>query len=184
MMKRVCVKLFLVAFAMSSPLCGFAWADESSNSKPTLGIPTFGLAGGKVIYANLLKGDSREIVLEKLKQAKFREITEEKEKGLIRCAAKLNGFRYDLVCRFEDNRLKLCVLEGRKGWQFSFYDEILEPQWTNLRQSMVKTYGAKRITTAFPKIEAVPLNDPGGVITDTWELKDRIVVLDCFSHIS
>ena len=25
--------------------------------------------------------------------------------------------------------------------------------------------------------DEVPLNDPGGVITDTWDLKDRIVVL-------
>ena len=64
-----------------------------------------------------------------------------------------------------------------KGWQFSFYDEILEPQWTNLRQQLIKAYGPKRDHRALPKIGDVPLNDPGGVITDTWELEDRLVVL-------
>ncbi len=173
----IIVKRILGALAASVLLHGLAQADGPSPPKLTAESVTFGATGATAIFADLSKGDSRKIVLEKLKRAKFREIEEEKQRGIVRCAAKLNGFRYDLVCRFEDDRLKLCVLEGRKGWQFSFYDEILEPQWTNLRQRLVKTYGAKRNTRAFPKIDEVPLNDPGGVITDTWELEDRLVVL-------
>ncbi|MFP6901757.1 MAG: hypothetical protein VCA36_12495 [Opitutales bacterium] len=137
----------------------------------------FGSVGGKAIYADLRKGDSWKTVFDKLKRGEFREIEEVKGKGILRCAAKLKGFRYDLVCRFENDRLKLCVLEGRKGWQFSFYDEILEPQWANLRQQLIKAYGSKRDNRALPKIGDIPLNDPGGVITDTWELEDRLVVI-------
>jgi hypothetical protein len=137
----------------------------------------FGSTDSKTIYADLRKGDSLKTVFDKLKRGKFREIEEERGKGILRCATKLNGLRYDLVCRFENDRLKLCVLEGRKGWQFSFYDEILEPQWTNLRTQLIKAYGPKRDHRALPKIGNIPLNDPGGVITDTWELEDRLVVL-------
>ena len=140
-------------------------------------VGTFGIVGGATVFADLRKGDTGKVVLEKLKRGKFREISEEKPKGLIRCAVKLNNFRYDLVCRFENDRLKLCVLEGRKGWQFSFYEDILEPQWANLRRSLVKKYGSKRSTRPLPKIDEVPMNDPGGVITDTWDLDDRLVVL-------
>jgi hypothetical protein len=175
MLLRTIAKLSLVAFLVNGPVCVFVWAQDAAS--PNLEASTFGPAGGGFIFGDLRKGDSRAVVLNKLKQAKYREITDEKEKGLIRCTTKLNDFRYDLVCRFEDNLLQLCVLEGRKGWQFSFYDEILEPQWSNLRKTMVKTYGAKRLAKPFPKIDEVPLNDPGGVITDTWDLKDRIVVL-------
>ncbi len=177
MVNGIIAKCILGALAASGFLLGLAQADAPNSPKLPAESAAFAPMGTAAIYADLGKGDSTEIVLEKLKRAKFREIEEEKPRGIVRCAAKLNGFRYDLVCRFEDDRLKLCVLEGRKGWQFSFYDEILEPQWTNLRQRLVEIYGAKRSTRAFPKIGEVPLNDPGGVITDTWELEDRLVVL-------
>ena len=176
-MKRVTLYPVLVCFAAFSlsfwTSSGEVPAPPVSPSVPVL----FGSVGDKAIYADLGKGDSKKTVFDKLKRGEFREIEEEKGKGILRCATKLNGLRYDLVCRFENDRLKLCVLEGRKGWQFSFYDEILEPQWTNLRQQLIKAYGPKRDHRALPKIGDVPLNDPGGVITDTWELEDRLVVL-------
>ena len=104
--------------------------------------PGFAKVGSGFVFADIRKGDSREIVLGKLKKAKFREINEEKEKLLVRCTAKLNGFRYDLAFKFdEDDALELCLVEGRKGWQFSFYDETLEPQWRNLREILVAAYG-------------------------------------------
>ena len=153
------------------------FAEQPSPKEAPEELSAFGAVGGANVFADLRKGDSSKVVLEKLKKGKFREISEEKPKGLIRCAVKLNNFSYELVCRFENDRLKLCVLEGRKGWQFSFYDEILEPQWTNLRQSLVKKYGPKRSHRPLPKIDKVPMNDPGGIITDTWDLEDRLVVI-------
>ena len=108
----------------------------------------------------------------------LREIHEEKEKRLIRCVAKLNGFRYELACKLdEDGKLLLCLLEGSKGWQFSFYDETLEPQWSNLREILSMFYGPKRSSLPLPPLHKVPMGDPGGYVTDTWELSDRIVLL-------
>ena len=140
--------------------------------------PSFAKVGTGLIFADLREGDSREDVLKKLKGAKFREIHEEKEKRLIRCAAKLNGFRYELSCKFdEEGKLLLCLLEGSKGWQFSFYDETLEPQWSNLRGILSAFYGPKRSSRPLPPLHKVPMGDPGGYVTDTWELSDRIVLL-------
>ena len=140
--------------------------------------PSFAKVGTGLIFADLREGDSREDILKKLKGAKFREIHEEKEKRLIRCAAKLNGFRYELACKLdEDGKLLLCLLEGSKGWQFSFYDETLEPQWSNLREILSAFYGPKRSSRPLPPLDKVPMGDPGGYVTDTWELSDRIVLL-------
>ena len=140
--------------------------------------PSFAKVGTGLIFADLREGDSREDILKKLKGAKFREIHEEKEKRLIRCAAKLNGFRYELSCKFdEEGKLLLCLLEGSKGWQFSFYDETLEPQWSNLRGILSAFYGPKRSSRPLPPLHKVPMGDPGGYVTDTWELSDRIVLL-------
>ena len=140
--------------------------------------PSFAKVGTGLIFADLREGDSREDILKKLKGAKFREIHEEKEKRLIRCAAKLNGFRYELACKLgEDGKLVLCLLEGSKGWQFSFYDETLEPQWSNLREILSAFYGPKRSSRPLPPLDKVPMGDPGGYVTDTWELSDRIVLL-------
>jgi len=140
--------------------------------------PSFAKVGSGLVFADLREGDSRDVVLKKLKAAKFREIHEEKEKRLIRCAAKLNGFRYELACKLdEDGKLLLCLLEGSKGWQFSFYDETLEPQWSNLREILSTFYGPKRSSRPLPPLHKVPMGDPGGYVTDTWELSDRIVLL-------
>ena len=138
----------------------------------------FAKVGSGFLFADLEKGDSREILLKKLERAKFREIHEEKEKRLVRCAAKLNGFRYELACKLDkEGKLALCLVEGRKGWQFSFYDETLEPQWSNLREVLSAFYGPKRSSRPFPTLEKVPMGDPGGFVTDTWDLPDRLVVL-------
>ena len=152
----------------------------SVSSKPG-DSPSFAKVGSGFLFADLKNGDSREVVLDKLKRAKFREIGhpyEEKEKRLLRSAIKLNGFRYELACKFdEEDKLELCLVEGRKGWQFSFYDEILEPQWTNLRSVLAASYGSKRSFRPLPTLEKVPMDDPGGFVTDTWELPDRLLVL-------
>ena len=153
---------------------GKAAIEHSSSSIPN----GFAKVGSGFLFADLVKGDDRETVRKKLAKANFREIHEEKEKQLLRCALKLNGFRYDLACKFgQEGGLELCLVEGRKGWQFSFYDETLEPQWTNLRQILSSCYGTKRKSLPLPPLEKVPFGDPGGYVTDTWNLPDRIVVL-------
>ncbi len=140
--------------------------------------PNFVAVGSGFLFSDLRKGDDRPTVIAKLKKAGFRQVYEDKEKDLVRCACKVNGFRYDLACKFDEKgRLSLCLLEGRKGWQFSFYDETLEPQWRNLRQVLTAKYGAKRTNRTLPALEKVPMNDPGGYVTDTWDLPDRLVVL-------
>ena len=171
--RALCVLLFVFpAFAQSA-------SDQSVVVPSKLGdSPGFAGVGTGFIFADLREGDSREVILKKLKEAKFREIHEEKEKSLIRCAAKLNGFRYELACKLDgDGKLVLCLLEGSKGWQFSFYDETLEPQWRNLREILSAFYGSKRSSRPLPPLEKVPMGDPGGYVTDTWELQDRIVLL-------
>ena len=66
---------------------------------------------------------------------------------------------------------------GQKGWQFSFYDEVLNPQWKNLRERLVAKYGKDRKFRDFPKLKQVPMGDPGGFITDSWDLSDRLLML-------
>ena len=171
--RALCVLLFVF------PAVAQSASDKSLivPSKPG-DSPSFAKVGTGLIFADLREGDSREDVLKKLKAAKFREIHEEKEKRLIRCVAKLNGFRYELACKLgEDGKLVLCLLEGSKGWQFSFYDETLEPQWSNLREILSAFYGPKRSSRPLPPLDKVPMGDPGGYVTDTWELSDRIVLL-------
>jgi hypothetical protein len=166
------------------PLFLFPAFSESVSEKSVI-VPSkpgdsssFAKVGTGLIFADLREGDSREDVLKKLKGAKFREIHEEKEKRLIRCVAKLNGFRYELACKLDDDgKLLLCLLEGSKGWQFSFYDETLEPQWSNLREILSAFYGPKRSSRPLPPLHKVPMGDPGGYVTDTWELPDRILLL-------
>ena len=133
--------------------------------------------GSGFIHANLKKGDSREVVLDKLRKASFIQIYEERDRELVKCAVRWNGFRYELTCKLEKGKLALCLIEGAKGWQFSFYDEVLNPQWKNLRERLVAKYGEKRESRAFPKLKQVPMGDPGGYVTDTWDLKDRLMML-------
>ena len=133
--------------------------------------------GSGFIYSDLKIGDSREVVLEKLRKADFIQIYEERDRGLVKCSIRWNGFRYELTCKLEKGKLTLCLVEGKKGWQFSFYDEILNPQWQNLRDRLIKKYGAKRQFRDFPKLKQVPMDDPGGYVTDTWDLSDRLLML-------
>lgn len=147
----------------------FLWADESS-----LG---FVKVGSEFIFANLKENDSRKEVMLKLRNGGFKQIYEERENELIKCTLRLNGFRYELTSKLKDDRLKLCLIEGQKGWQFSFYEDVLHPQWENLREELIKNYGAKRKFRNFPELTDVPFNDKGGYITDTWDLSDRVLML-------
>ena len=133
--------------------------------------------GSGFIYSDLKKGDSREVVLDKLRKGSFIQIYEERDRGLIKCSVRWNGFRYELTCKLVDDKLELCLIEGQKGWQFSFYEEVLNPQWKNLRERLVAKYGKDRKFRDFPKLKQVPMGDPGGFITDSWDLNDRLLML-------
>jgi hypothetical protein len=74
-------------------------------------------------------------------------------------------------------QLQFCLIEGQKGWQFSFYEEVVQPQWKNLREILIETYGEKREHRKFPNLHDVPFNDEGGYLTDTWDLSDRLIML-------
>jgi len=50
--------------------------------------------GSGFIYSDLKIGDSREVVLEKLRKADFIQIYEERDRGLVKCSIRWNGFRY------------------------------------------------------------------------------------------
>jgi hypothetical protein len=133
--------------------------------------------GSGFIYSDLKTGDSREVVMDKLRKGSFIQIYEEKDRDLIKCSVRWNGFRYELTCKLVNDKLELCLIEGQKGWQFSFYDEVLNPQWKNLRERLVAKYGKDRKFRDFPKLKQVPMGDPGGFITDTWDLNDRLLML-------
>ena len=133
--------------------------------------------GSGFIYTDLQVGDSREVVLGKLRKASFVQIYEERDRELVKCSVRWNGFRYELTCKLVKDKLTLCLVEGQKGWQFSFFDEVLNPQGQNLRERLVNKYGSKRKFRNFPKLKQVPMGDPGGYVTDTWDLPDRLLML-------
>jgi hypothetical protein len=137
----------------------------------------FAKVGTDLIYSDLKKGDSREVVMNKLRMGGFLQIYEEREKELVKCSLRLNGFRYQLAAKLDKDKLQLCLIEGQKGWQFSFYEDVVEPQWENLRQILIKAYGEKREHRKFPNLIDVPFNDKGGYLTDTWDLNDRLIML-------
>ena len=139
--------------------------------------PAMAEVGSGFVYSDLQVGDSRKTVIEKLRKGSFIQIYEERDRGLVKCALRWNGFRYELTCKLVEDKLQLCLVEGRKGWQFSFYEETLRPQWENLREKLVAKYGKKRVTREFPKLKQVPMGDPGGFVTDTWDLDDRLLML-------
>ena len=134
-----------------------------------------------VIYSDLKRGDSRESVMNKMRGAGFLQIYEERDNNLVKCALRLNGFRYELAAKLENDSLVFCLIEGQKGWQFSFFEDVVQPQWENLREKLVEKYGVKRKTSEFPDLVDVPLNDKGGYITDTWDLSDRLLILTILS---
>ena len=41
------------------------------------------------------------MVLEKLRKADFIQIYEERDRGLVKCSIRWNGFRYELTCKLE-----------------------------------------------------------------------------------
>lgn len=139
--------------------------------------PGMSALGSGFIYSDLKVGDSREVVLDKLRKASFIQIYEERDRGLIKCSVRWSGFRYELTCKLVEDKLELCLIEGQKGWQFSFYEEILNPQWKSLRERMIAKYGKDRKSRGFPKLKQVPMGDPGGFVTDSWDLSDRLLLL-------
>jgi len=139
--------------------------------------PDLTLEGEPFIYADLMFGDSRKVVLQKLKVGGFIQIYEERDKGLVRCTIKWDGMRYELVCKLINDKLKLCLVEGQRGWQDFFYEDVVRPQWDMVRKRLIRRYGKDRKYTDFPTMDQVPLDDMGGFITDTWELNDRTLIM-------
>jgi hypothetical protein len=139
--------------------------------------PDLTLEGEPFIYADLKLGDSRKVVLQKLKVGGFIQIYEERDKGLVRCTIKWDGMRYELVCKLINDKLKLCLVEGQRGWQDFFYEDVVRPQWDMVRKRLIRRYGKDRKHTDFPTMDQVPLDDMGGFITDTWELNDRTLIM-------
>ena len=150
--------------------CTFIQAYEKGKNR-------FPIVGSDFIFSDLKEGDSRKAVMDKLRNAGFIRIYEERDKGLVKCTFRLNSFRYEMGAKLIDDKLKFCLIEGQKGWQFSFYEDVVEPQWSNLREVLINTYGNKRKHRGFPELNQVPLNDKGGYVTDTWDTQDRIIML-------
>lgn len=139
--------------------------------------PEMSVVGSDFVYANLKVGDSREVVLQKLRDNEFIQIYEERDKELVKCTVRWNGFRYELNCKLKEGKLELCLIEGQKGWHSTFFDDVVFPQWKNLRERLVKRFGESRSKSKFPTYDQIPLDDLGGVVTDSWDLQDRLVVL-------
>ena len=55
------------------------------------------------IYSDLKVGDTRDVVLEKLRIAVFIQIDEERDRGLVKCSIRWNGFRYELTSSLKGN---------------------------------------------------------------------------------
>ena len=108
------------------------------------------MEGEPFIYADLMFGDSRKVVLQKLKVGGFIQIYEERDKGLVRCTIKWDGMRYELVCKLINDKLKLCLVEGQRGWQDFFYEDVVRPQWDMVRKRLIRRYGKDRKYTDFP----------------------------------
>jgi hypothetical protein len=127
-------------------------------------------------FAGLTKGDNREVVLEKLQSRGFLGY-KELQSNLIKSPIRWGGYAYELTCKFEDNSLSLCLIQGEAGWQDFFYDDIVQPQWNTLRNRVIETYGPPSMQVPFPDLFDVPMNDEGGWVTDRWELEDRLIIL-------
>ena len=132
--------------------------------------------GSDYIYGGLKYGDSRDEVLRNLKQG-FIQIYEERDKGVVHCAVRWDGFRYGLVSKLVNDKLELCLIEGNKGWQDFHFNEVVIEEWKKLRARIIKTYGNPEKSRNFPEAFEIPLNDLGGVVTDLWNLQDRTLIL-------
>ena len=138
---------------------------------PALPTQRKGLIGG------LTSGLSREQAVHTLQKNGFlgyREL----QSDLIKSPVRWGGFAYELTCKFNNSdQLELCLIQGEAGWQDFFYEDIVRPQWQTLRSRVDQAYGKPAHRIEFPDYFSVPFNDMGGLVTDRWELPDRMLML-------
>ena len=155
----------------------FCFAPLGTNLAKLPQSPPLVSTGSKYIYGGLIYGDTREEVLSKLRKQGFIQIYEQRDEGVIRCAVRWDGLRYELVCKLIDDKLNLCLIEGNKGWQDFHFNEVVTEEWKKLRERITETYGKPEKSRAFPEIFEIPINDLGGVVTDIWNMEDRMLML-------
>ena len=153
----------------------FSFLSQLSGKLPE--SPNFREVGSEFIYGSLTKGDSREEVLSKLRKDGFIQIYEEREEGVVKCAIRWDGFRFELASKLKDGALELCLIEGNKGWQDFHYQEVVREEWRSLRNRLNNSYGQPNRKKDFPEFFDIPLNDLAGIVTDVWNLNDRLVML-------
>jgi len=162
-------KKFLVSLMVMVPFLGGV-----PNQFPE--SPSFTPLSEEGFFAGLKAGDSRAVCLDKLQSAGFLAYTE-LQSNLIKSPVRWDGHAYELTCKFEGDALRLCLIQGEAGWQEFFYEDIVQPQWSSLRNRVIKSYGLPDKQAPFPLLHEVPLNDQGGLITDRWDLGDRLILL-------
>ena len=59
---------------------------------------------------------------------------------------------------------------------FHFFEGVVYPQWKNLRENCQALW-RKSKNSKFPTYAQIPLNDLSGVVTDSWDLQDRLMIL-------
>ncbi len=132
---------------------------------------------GKGLIGGLTSGLSREQAVNALQKNGFlgyREL----QSDLIKSPVRWGGFAYELTCKFnKTDQLELCLIQGEAGWQDFFYEDIVKPQWQTLRSRVDQAYGKPAHRIEFPDYFSVPFNDMGGLVTDRWELPDRMLML-------
>lgn len=139
--------------------------------------PNLEESGSTIIYGGLSLGDSKDEVLSKLRKNGFIQIYEERELGVVRCAVRWDGYRFELVSKFKDGKLDLCLIEGNKGWQDFHYHDVVSKEWSILKKRVEEVYGKSSVQNEFPDLFEVPINDLGGVVTDVWNAADRLILL-------
>ena len=168
MLYKFKIKIFAGFFLIVSHLFGLP------NQFPE--SPGFSNLNDQGFFAGLTAGDSREVVLEKLQSRGFLGY-KELQSNLIKSPIRWNGHAYELTCKFNEDELTLCLIQGEAGWQDFFYDDIVKPQWSNLRNRVIQSFGQPQQYVSFPNLFEIPLNDKGGYITDQWDLDDRLIML-------
>ena len=139
--------------------------------------PNLEESGSSFIYGGLCFGDSKDVVLSKLRKNGFIQIYEERDVGVVRCAIRWDGFRFELVSKFKDGKLNLCLIEGNKGWQDFHYHDVVAKEWEALKLRLGEIYGRPTSQQKFPDLFNVPVNDLGGVVTNVWKVEDRLLML-------
>ena len=117
--------------------------------------PALESAGSEYIYGGLSYGDSREEVLSKLRKQGFIQIYEERDEGVVRCAVRWDGLRYELVSKLVEDKLNLCLIEGNKGWQDFHFNEVVTEEWENLRKRIIQVHGKPKKTRSLAAAQAV-----------------------------